>query len=265
MKRYSKSLPSFDVSCGMFGDIELKKDEVFKEQSSKPTDFQFNTKVAEVFDDMVDRSVPFYSEIQRMIAELTADHHKNEGIVFDLGCSTGTTILHLDSIIPPDIHIVGVDESSEMLTKCEEKLKRSGTRRPIKLLQADLNKEIPISNACVAILCLTLQFIRPLNRERLLKQIYNGLQAEGALIVVEKILAEDSQFNREFIKYYYDMKRRHHYSEMEIAQKREALENILIPYKLSENITLLRDNGFQHCEVFFKWYNFAGIIAKKSV
>jgi tRNA (cmo5U34)-methyltransferase len=87
----------------------------------------------------------------------------------------------------------------------------------------------------------------------------------GVLIVVEKILAEDSLFNRDFIKYYYDMKRRHHYSEMEISQKREALENVLIPYKLSENILMLKEARFNHCEVFFKWYNFSGIIAKKSL
>jgi len=84
------------------------------------------------------------------------------------------------------------------------------------------------------------------------------------LIVVEKILAEDSTWNRDFIKYYYDMKRRNHYTEMEIAQKREALENVLIPYKLSENITLLREAGFANYEIFFKWYNFSGFIAKKN-
>jgi tRNA (cmo5U34)-methyltransferase len=103
-----------------------------------------------------------------------------------------------------------------------------------------------------------------MNRERLLKQIFDGLVPDGTLIIVEKILAEDSRFNRDFIKYYYDMKRRNHYSEMEISQKREALENVLIPYRSSENITLMRDAGFEHCEVFFKWYNFTGIIAKKS-
>jgi tRNA (cmo5U34)-methyltransferase len=129
---------------------------------------------------------------------------------------------------------------------------------------SDLNKDVEIENASVVVLVLTLQFVRPINRERIVKNIFNNLKKDGALIIIEKILAEDSRFNRDFIKYYYDMKRRHHYSEMEIAQKREALENVLIPYKLSENITLLRDAGFEHCEIFFKWYNFTGIIAKKS-
>ena len=87
------------------------------------------------------------------------------------------------------------------------------------------------------------------------------MRPNGCLIVVEKVLGEDSVFNRQFIKYYYDMKRRHGYSEMEISQKREALENVLIPYKLLENRELLLNSGFRAVDVFFKWYNFAGIIA----
>lgn len=106
--------------------------------------------------------------------------------------------------------------------------------------------------------------MRPIHRERLVKTIYDGLNKDGVLILIEKILAEESSFNRDFIKYYYDMKRRHHYSEMEISQKREALENVLIPYKLSEDNLLLRESGFAHVEVFFKWYNFAGLIAVKK-
>ncbi|MGC4013237.1 MAG: carboxy-S-adenosyl-L-methionine synthase CmoA [Luteolibacter sp.] len=240
-------------------------DEVFKEQIERPTDFRFNRSVANVFDNMVDRSVPFYSEIQRMIGELAADHYQPGTAIYDLGCSTGTTLLHMDLTLPADIPFVGIDDSRDMLEKCRQKLEEAATARQFQLLEANLNNAIPIINASVAVLCLTLQFVRPINREQLLRQVFESLRPEGALIVVEKILAEDSQFNRDFIKYYYDLKRRHNYSELEIAQKREALENVLIPYKLSENITLLRDAGFQHCEVFFKWYNFAGIVAKKSI
>jgi tRNA (cmo5U34)-methyltransferase len=114
------------------------------------------------------------------------------------------------------------------------------------------------------VLCLTLQFVRPIYREQLVQNIYDGLNPGGVLILVEKILAEESTFNRDFIKYYYNYKRRNNYSELEISQKREALENVLIPYKLSEDVALLRDRGFAHCEVFFKWYNFAGIVAVKK-
>jgi tRNA (cmo5U34)-methyltransferase len=213
---------------------------------------------------MVNRSVPYYEEMQRMISELAADHAVKGTSIYDLGCSTGTTMIHMDQLVDESIPFVGIDDSKDMLDKCRNKFLQLDIKRPYELVVADLNKEVQINNASVVVLCLTLQFVRPIARERLVKQIFNGLNNDGALIVVEKILAEDSRFNRDFIKYYYDMKRRHHYSEMEISQKREALENVLIPYKLSENITLLRDAGFEHCETFFKWYNFAGFIAKKA-
>lgn len=242
----------------------MGKDEVFREKYTKPSDFKFSSKVAGVFDDMVNRSVPYYEEMQRMVAELAADHAKEDSKIYDLGCSTGTTMIHMDQTIAGNIPFVGVDDSQDMLDKCRTKLTQIDFKRPYDLVVEDLNKGVQVENASVVVLVLTLQFIRPINREKLVKQIFNGLEKDGALIIIEKILAEDSRFNRDFIKYYYDMKRRHQYSEMEIAQKREALENVLIPYKLSENITLLRDAGFEHCEIFFKWYNFTGIIAKKS-
>ena len=242
----------------------MERDEVFREKYSKPSDFKFSSKVAGVFDDMVNRSVPYYEEMQRMISELAADHAVKDTSIYDLGCSTGTTMIHMDQLVDESIPFVGVDDSKDMLDKCRHKFLQLDIKRPYELVVADLNKDVHIHNASVVVLCLTLQFVRPIAREKLVKQIFNGLNNDGALIVVEKILAEDSRFNRDFIKYYYDMKRRHHYSEMEIAQKREALENVLIPYKLSENITLLRDAGFEHCETFFKWYNFAGFIAKKA-
>ncbi|MDB5190557.1 MAG: cmoA [Segetibacter sp.] len=242
--------------------MDMSKDDYFKEHA-KPFDFKFTSKVAGVFDDMVNRSVPFYEEIQRMVSELAADNATKDSKIYDLGCSTGTSLIYMDQSVDQNISFVGIDDSKAMLEKCRTKLDAIGTKRIVDLEVADLNKEIGIKDASVVVLCLTLQFVRPMNRERLIKQIFDGLLKEGVLIIVEKILAEDSLFNRDFIKYYYNMKRRHNYSEMEISQKREALENVLIPYKLSENITLLRDAGFEHCEVFFKWYNFTGIIAKK--
>ena len=241
----------------------MNKDRVFKEDITKAEDFKFGSKVANVFDDMVNRSVPFYGEMQRMIAEQAADYAISGTDVYDLGCATGTTLIGMNTSIADTIRFIGVDDSPDMLDKCRTKLSEAHFTRPYELRVADLNQAFEISNASVVVLCLTLQFVRPIYRERLLKTVYDGLGSGGALILVEKILAEDSFFNRDFIKYYYSYKRRNHYSDMEISQKREALENVLIPYKLSENISLLRNTGFAHCEVFFKWYNFAGMIAKK--
>lgn len=242
----------------------MGKDEVFKDEIEKASDFKFGANVAKVFDDMVNRSVPYYGEIQRMMAELAADHAREETFVYDLGCSTGTTMIGMNTMVDQNIKFIGIDDSQEMLDKCKSKLMELGFSRPYELRCADLGTGVKIENASVVVLCLTLQFVRPIYRERLLKDIYDGLNPGGVLILVEKILAEESNFNRDFIKYYYNYKRRNNYSELEISQKREALENVLVPYKLTENITLLRDQGFSHCEVFFKWFNFAGLVAVKK-
>lgn len=242
----------------------MVKDEFFKDEIKKASDFKFSENVAKVFDDMVSRSVPFYGEIQRMTAELAADHAKEGSFVYDLGCSTGTTMIGMDTMVNSSIRFIGIDDSQEMLDKCQSKFDEINFPRPYELRCADIGKGVIIENASVVVLCLTLQFVRPIYREQLIQTIFQGLNPGGVLILVEKILAEESNFNRDFIKYYYNYKRRNHYSELEISQKREALENVLIPYKLSENVALLRDQGFAHCELFFKWYNFAGIIATKK-
>ncbi|HEY0275311.1 MAG TPA: hypothetical protein VGC31_04490, partial [Paenirhodobacter sp.] len=126
---------------------------------------------------------------------------------------------------------------------------------------ADLNHQFGIENASVVTMLLTLQFIRPLYRERVMRAIYDGMQDQGCLLLIEKLTCEDTTFNRLFIEHYYDFKRSNGYSDTEIFRKREALENVLIPYRLDENIQLIRNAGFRHAEVFFRWYNFCGIVA----
>ncbi len=241
----------------------MQNDQIFKTKIEKSTDFRFNAAVVNVFDDMVVRSVPMYLEFQRMITEIAKDFARPDTSLYDLGCSTGTTFLSLNNVIDDSIRFVGVDDSPQMLDSCRKNLTDNGVTRPFDLLTADLNKGVVINNASVVVLCLTLQFVRPINREKLIKSIYDQLNPQGCIILIEKILGESDDFNRKFIRYYYDMKRRNNYDDMEIAQKREALENILIPYKLSENVQLLLDSGFKSCETFFKWYNFSGLVAIK--
>ena len=225
-------------------------------------DFNFGPETAAVFDDMLKRSVPFYPEIQRMIGELVADFAVEQTNVYDLGCSTCATFRVLEGI-DKDVTFVGVDDSAAMLARAEQELKEAGFSRRYELRHQDLHKDLQIENASVVIMSLTLQFVRPLFRERLMQTVFNGLNHQGCLILVEKVLSSETLINRLFIKHYHDFKRRNGYSEIEIGQKREALENVLIPYRLEENEHLLRTAGFTCVEVFFKWYNFCGIVALK--
>lgn len=240
------------------------KDKVFEFRDKRVDDFTFDKTVVGVFDDMVSRSVPFYDEMQRMSAELAGDFATEGSNVYDIGCSTATTMIEFDKRIhAKNVTLHGLDNSHDMLKRAEEKLKASKLSNPFELSYCDLNKGLDISNASVISFILTLQFVRPLYRERVLKQIYDGLNPGGALIIIEKLTSEDTVFNRLFIQHYYEFKKRNGYSDMEISNKREALENVLIPYRMHENFELLNGAGFEKIEVFFRWYNFCGIIAKK--
>jgi tRNA (cmo5U34)-methyltransferase len=161
------------------------------------------------------------------------------------------------------LNLVGVDDSGAMLQKAKEKFEKVGVNRNIELVCQDLDAGLKIENASVVVMNLTLQFIRPLRREILMKNIADGVREGGCLLLVEKVLADEPDTSRHFIKHYYDFKQRNGYSQMEISQKREALENILIPYKTKENEELVLKAGFTHCEIFFKWYNFCGYVVRK--
>jgi tRNA (cmo5U34)-methyltransferase len=240
----------------------MGEDRLYAVPRSAVSDFNFGTDTANVFDDMLHRSVPFYDEVQRMIAEIVADFAVDGTNVYDLGCSTCATFRRLQDI-DREVTFIGIDDSAAMLARAEAELKQANFPRSYVLRRQDLHQGLDIGNASVVIMCLTLQFVRPLHRERVMQTIYNGLNHQGCLILVEKVLAEETLMNRLFIKYYYDMKRRNGYSDTEIAQKREALENVLIPYRLEENQQLLISAGFKKPEVFFKWYNFSAMLALK--
>ena len=238
-------------------------DHLFEDSATKTIDFKFDASVVNVFDDMVSRSVPFYAEMQRMTTELASYFALPDTRLYDIGCSTGTTLHELNRSIDPSVAFMGIDNSEEMLLKAESKLAGIRQNRSLTLEYGDINRDLVIENASVVTLLLTLQFVRPLNRERIMHRICEGMVPNGCIILIEKLTSEHSLINRLFIEKYYDYKRRNGYSNTEIAHKREALENVLIPYRMEENFDLLKRAGFKDAEVFFRWYNFCGIVAIK--
>lgn len=227
-------------------------------------DFRFDERTAAVFDDMLERSIPFYAEMQRMTVELARHFAQPGSAVVDLGCSTGTTLAQLAAAIEdPTVRLVGLDASQPMLARARERLSRDGVLARTELIAGDLNEDFALDDPSVVILNWTLQFVRPLNRDAVIRKIYEKLRDRGCLIVLEKVLGNESLLNRLYIDLYYDFKKRHGYSELEIAQKRESLENVLIPYRLEENLELLRRNGFQIRDTFFRWYHWAGFLGLK--
>lgn len=244
----------------------MNRDEVFKADGTRTADFEFDDKVAGVFDDMVQRSVPYYAEQQRMIGELTRAIWIPGTTVYDLGASTATTLMALSRELP-EANLVGYDNSRPMIEQALLKLREENLDGRIELRCQDLNKAVdnlPLDNAGIVTMCWTLQFIRPLYRDHLIRHIYDSLVEGGALLVTEKVLGNTGTVNRLFIDFYYDYKRRHGYSDIEISRKREALENVMIPYRVEEDLELFRRCGFEIVETFFQWYNFVGILCVKK-
>jgi tRNA (cmo5U34)-methyltransferase len=246
---------------------EVKKDQIFLNSDQRFADFEFNAEVAEVFDDMLERSVPFYLEQQAMIRGLGKNLWVPGTRVYDLGCSTATTLIGLSRELPASARLVGYDNSLPMLERARRNVEENHFQERIDLQHGDLNgqlSDLSLEGAGVVTLCWTLQFVRPLRRDNLIRWIYAALADEGVLIVTEKILTNSGHMNRFFIDLYYEFKRQRGYADAEIARKREALENVLVPYRLDENVELFRRNGFELVETFFQWFNFAGFLCVKK-
>ena len=241
----------------------MTTDTLFRKRRPALDDFDFGPETAAVFDDMLERSIPLYREIQRMIGEISADFATPGSQIFDLGCSTGTTLVTIDRAVACDVSLVGIDSSPAMLREARHKFERDGMRHRFRLLCGDLGQDTPVADASVVVMAWTLQFIRPVDRERVIGDIARGLSKGGCLILTEKVSSRDSRLHRFFIRNHFEFKRQHGYTDIEIAQKREALENVLIPYHEAENRELLLRNGFAACDTFFRWYNFCGILAVK--
>ena len=238
------------------------KDVIFSDKNS-PTKFEFNSGVTEVFDDMLERSVPLYHECQNLTVDWCKRLATPENCIYDLGCSTGSLLQILSKSITslPRVRLIGVDNSAAMINKAKKKL--SSLTNSVEFIEANLDNTFSFNESCAIIMNYTLQFIPVENRTCLLKKIYESLKPGGGFILNEKVLSESELISETFIEMHHDFKKGHGYSKMEISKKRDALENVLVPLKLSQTITLVQNAGFTAVDIFFKWNNFAGLIALK--
>lgn len=236
----------------------IMNDNVFTKPIEKQ--FEFDEEVAAVFDDMLERSVPFYKESQKITEFFALKNLKDNSILYDLGSSTASLLINISRKLKVDARLVGLDNSDAMLKQARKKCVALGAK--VELKNADI-LEYDYKEANVFVSNYTLQFIRPLVREELVKKIATSLKKDGIFIFSEKVISHHSKLNKDLIECYYDFKKEQGYSEYEIMQKREALENVLVPYSEEENIKMARNCGFSHCEVVFRWTNFATFIAVK--
>lgn len=242
------------------------RDELFANGQQAPRDFVFDEHVASVFDDMLERSVPLYAEVQRMAVELAVCFLGDGATVYDIGCSSGTTLARIAETVPPgrELRLVGIEPSASMREQAAKKLAPAGLTHSVEFWPRPVEEYESLPDAQVIVMLYTLQFLRPMLRPKVMRTLCHSLRSGGCLIFAEKILGGDPSLRRIFIDLYHGYKSRNGYSDTEITSKREALENVLIPFTDAENQAMLREAGFSQRERLFQWYNFAAYIAVKE-
>ncbi|HDL4424591.1 TPA: carboxy-S-adenosyl-L-methionine synthase CmoA [Mannheimia haemolytica] len=242
----------------------MQRDTLFSAPIEKLGDFTFDESVAEVFPDMIQRSVPGYSNIITAIGMLAERFVTDNSNVYDLGCSRGAGILSIRrNVNAKNVQIIGVDNSQPMVERCKTHLSAYHSEIPVTILLDDI-RHIEIKNASMVVLNFTLQFLPREDRLALLQKIYQGLNSNGILVLSEKFTFESEEMNELLIDLHHTFKRANGYSELEVSQKRNALENVMRTDSIETHKKRLQEAGFTHVELWFQCFNFGSMIAIKA-
>lgn len=239
------------------------KDTLYAQPHSQLVSFTFDEQVARVFPDMIKRSVPGYSHIIAMIGILADHYAQPNSHLYDLGCSLGAASLAMrHRVQAPGVRIKAVDNSQDMLDRARDFLDTEDSPIPIDCCCADIST-LALERASFVVLNFTLQFIPLTQRQQTLAQIHAGMLPGAALILSEKLHFDDPAQNLLLSEHHHDFKRANGYSDLEISQKRQAIEHVLIPETVDTHRDRLKAVGFSQVSLWFQSFNFASFIAIK--
>ena len=239
------------------------KDRIFDDPAAAPGDFVFDDRVVRVFPDMINRSVPGYGQIVAMLGLLSRRYAQDGSRLYDLGCSLGAVALAMSQAVRASgTEIIAVDNSPAMIGRLREVLaeRHAAGGVPIRAVCRDI-LDCPVEDASVVALNFTLQFVDRGSRLFLLRRIAEGLRRGGVLLLSEKLRFESAAEQRLQTDWHHDFKRAQGYSELEIAHKRDALENVMKPDSLRQHRRRLRDAGFSRVYQWYQGFNFVSLIA----
>ena len=255
-------LPGLQRSRGV-SVMPFHKDSLYANPLGEIAAFKFDEAVVNVFPDMIRRSVPGYGAIISAIGMLASRFSQENSICYDLGCSLGAAALAMrDSISVDRCRIIAVDSSEAMISRFKQTLDKDSERTPVDVVCADI-REIEITRASVVVLNFTLQFVPLEDRADLLAKIYRGMLPGGVLILSEKLSFDDPRQQALQIDMHQHFKQLQGYSDLEISQKRSALENVLLAEPFPVHQKRLLAAGFSSAEIWFQYFNFASMIALK--
>ena len=239
-----------------------REDNLFQTAFRSIGGFRFDENVAQVFPDMIRRSVPGYGHVVGSSGLIAKRFAQPNTVIYDLGCSLGATTLAIaNQVTTPGCRIVAVDNSEAMLAQAQSSLTdRLVDPLPIEWVYGDIST-MAFEPCSVVALNFTLQFIDQDKREQLFCNIQRALFPGGALILAEKIVQEDLKSQDTLNALHLDFKRANGYSELEIAGKRQAIENVLIPETANTHINRLTRVGFTEVTEFFHCLNFKAWVA----
>ena len=238
-----------------------RRDTLFANPREVVDGFCFDQPVVDVFPDMIKRSVPGYATIIHMIGQLAARYAQANSHCYDLGCSLGAGLLAMRQHIDQHtLEIIGVDNAKPMIARCQRIIDADPGSAPVRLLCADI-MDVTIERASVVVLNFTLQFLPLDQRDLLLQRISRGMLPGGILILSEKLRFENPEHDLLMTELHHDFKRQQGYSDLEVAQKRAALENVLIPETFATHQARLLTSGFSQVDLWFQCFNFASMLA----
>jgi len=240
-----------------------KPDNIFASPIAKLGDFSFDQQVADVFPDMIKRSVPGYSNIISTIGMLTKRFAQANSNLYDLGCALGAASLEMRrNVEVSGCEIIAIDNSPAMIEGCQRHLNGYKSDTKVSITCGDICT-MNIENASVVVINFTLQFISPKERDVIIQTIYDAMLPGGLLLLSEKLKFDDERSGQLLTDLHLDFKRANGYSELEISQKRSAIEDVLLPDTLDEHKTRLTKAGFSCVELWFQCFNFSSLIAIK--
>lgn len=243
--------------------MPIHKDSLYASPLGEISAFKFDETVVTVFPDMIRRSVPGYNAMISAIGLLAGRFCQDNSVCYDLGCSLGAASWAMrEQITANNCRIIAVDNSTAMVNQFRQSLQTSPDGVPVTVECADI-REISIHNASVVVLNFTLQFIPLADRDVFLAKIYQGLLPGGVLILSEKLAFDDPRQQALQTDMHHHFKKMQGYSDLEISQKRSALENVLLAESFAVHQQRLLTAGFASAELWFQYFNFASMIALK--
>lgn len=238
-------------------------DTLFSDPLRAPGPFRFDADVVRVFPDMIRRSVPGYETVVAMTGLLAGRFVTEGSTAYDLGCSLGASTFAMRShVTAPGARIVAVDNSPAMIEHGARLLATAGPGCPVDLREDDIRRT-PLADASMVVLNYTLQFVPVEERPALLQRVADALRPGGILVLSEKVILPDAALHALTVELHHDFKRAHGYSDLEIAAKRDSLDNVLIPETLAAHRERLAGAGFRSSDVWFQCFNFASLVALK--